>query len=73
MTYVSSHLQFPVQTRQRRLPSLLEEGSKALEWAAKRRVYYRTCRQLHGYSQRSLLDIGADRGVEEFARRAAGL
>ena len=39
----------------------------------RRWIYRDTISKLHGYSHRDLLDIGADRGVEEFARRAAGL
>jgi hypothetical protein len=36
-------------------------------------VYQTTLAKLEGYSERTLRDIGADNGIEEFARRAAGL
>ena len=40
----------------------------------KRRVYRQTLRELQTYSRRNLLDMGIDPdGIEELARRAAGL
>jgi uncharacterized protein YjiS (DUF1127 family) len=39
----------------------------------RRRIYQQTLRQLEGYSERNLEDMGVtDAGVEAFARRAAG-
>jgi len=39
----------------------------------RRWIYQRTLAALEHYSARTLEDIGANRGREEFARRAAGL
>jgi len=36
-------------------------------------VYHRTLTQLDSYTERQLQDIGADQGIKEFSRRAAGL
>ena len=47
-------------------------GSVA-EFVRRRWIYQQTISELQGYSRHSLLDIGAERGIEEFARRAARL
>ena len=40
----------------------------------KRRVYKQTLQELQSYSRRNLLDMGIDPdGIEDLARRAAGL
>lgn len=39
----------------------------------RRWIYRRTLAELRDYPERNLKDLGADRGIEEFARRAAGL
>jgi len=52
---------------------LLSLGGAAGESLRKRWIYHRTLSELEGYSERTLLDFGATRGIDEFARRAAGL
>jgi hypothetical protein len=43
------------------------------DFLRRRRVYRQTLAEVGQYSERGLLDIGADHGIEEFARRAARL
>lgn len=52
--------------------SVVSLGGSLAESLRKQWIYHRTLSQLEGYSERNLLDLGAARGVEDFARRAAG-
>ena len=52
------------------LATLTEAAAAPLR---RRWVYQTTLLHLQDYSERSLQDIGAEHGAEEFARRAAGL
>ncbi len=47
-------------------------GSSIAEALHRRWIYQRTRAELQGYSEHTLRDLGADRGIDEFARRAAG-
>ena len=75
MAYVSSDLPFPAQpTLLHNAPTAFASVSGAIPSALRRRwIYHRTLSQLERYSERDLRDFGANHGIEEFARRAAGL
>jgi hypothetical protein len=66
---------FPVrQAAGRNIAALVLSFVQAVTGVIRRRwIYHRTLAELENYSERSLHDIGADRGIEEFARRAARL
>jgi uncharacterized protein YjiS (DUF1127 family) len=53
--------------------SVAETGKSIAVLLRKWWIYHRTRAELRGYSERNLRDIGAERGTNEFARRAAGL
>ena len=53
--------------------SLATLGAALAAPLRRRWIYRRTLSELEGYSERALLDIGAAHGIDEFARRAAGL
>ncbi len=75
MAYASSDLRLPADGVL--LPStpgaLASFGGSIATFIRRRRIYHRTLAELQGYTERSLHDIGADQGIEEFARRAARL
>lgn len=55
------------------LASLVSLSAALVAPLRRRWIYRRTLSELEGYSERALLDIGAAHGIDEFARRAAGL
>ena len=76
MAYVGSTLRLPAATPLPRFAgtNLFASIFLAVAIPLRRRwIYHRTLAELQDYSERNLRDLGADRGVEEFARRAAGL
>jgi hypothetical protein len=75
MAYASSELALPsIATPQGNIgKSFASIGGALVEPLRKLWIYHRTLSQLEGYSERVLLDIGAEHGIEEFARRAARL
>ena len=48
-------------------------AGRAAKFLRSRWIYISTVSKLEGYSERNLQDMGAAYGIEEFARRAAGL
>jgi uncharacterized protein YjiS (DUF1127 family) len=75
MAYAGSILRLPAATPLPHFARTSFASVFAIAAAELRRrwVYHRTLAELREYSERSLRDLGADRGIEEFARRAAGL
>ena len=75
MAYVSSDLPLRAETNLLRGAStaLASLGGAIVTSLRQRWVYQRTLFELQGYSDHNLRDLGAGQGVEEFARRAAGL
>ena len=75
MAYVGSELALPsLEIRRASIRTvLLSLSGAAAESLRKHWIYHRTLSELEGYGKRNLLDLGAADGVEEFARRAAGL
>jgi hypothetical protein len=75
MTDLSVSIALPIpRARQRTIGTIIASIAGATaESIRKRWVYHRTLSEIEGYSARSLQDIGAHRGIHEFARRAARL
>ena len=75
MTDLSISIAFPTsRVRQRTIGAVVASIiAAAAESIRKRWVYHRTLSELERYSAHSLQDIGAHRGIHEFARRAARL
>jgi hypothetical protein len=75
MAYVGSELALPsLETPRGNIRAILSSVGAAPAAALRKLwIYHRTLADLDGYSERNLLDLGAAQGVEEFARRAAGL
>ncbi len=74
MSATASVLRIPVQDRSApELPSLAALAGSVANFFRARWVYHSTVARLENSSERVLQDIGAAHGVEEFARRAAGL
>jgi hypothetical protein len=74
MSATASVLRIPVQDRSAlKLPSFAAVAGSVANFFRARWVYHSTFARLEGCSERVLQDIGAVHGVEEFARRAAGL
>lgn len=71
----ASVLQFPLESRAptRILPGPAAAFARGVRFVQARWVYHTTLSRLDGYSERLLDDIGAEYGIEEFARRAARL
>lgn len=75
MTYVASSARIPSETRwlSGAFAAVEAIGEAVATTVRKRWIYHRTLSQLESCSARSLQDLGVDKGVKEFARRAAGL
>jgi len=74
MAYAGSELALPsLETPRASIHAILVSlGESAMVSLRKQWIYHRTLSELEGYTERSLQDVGAAHGVEEFARRAAG-
>ena len=75
MAYAGSELALPsIATSRANIGGTIGSfGPRVVGRLQKYWLFRRTLADLEGYSERALLDIGAEHGVEEFARRAAGL
>jgi hypothetical protein len=75
MSATTASLPFPVSdtSSTRQVPSAAGLIGGVARYFRSRWIYQRTLTELEFYSERNLRDIGADQGIEEFARRAAGL
>jgi uncharacterized protein YjiS (DUF1127 family) len=75
MAYVSSDLRLPAEAKLlHKVSAAFASFGGSIAISLRRRwIYHRTLAELQGYSDRNLRDLGANHGIEEFARRCAGV
>ena len=75
MSATTSVLRVPLEVRSEAntTPFTASLAESVAKFFRSRWIYISTVSKLEGYSERNLRDMGVERGIEEFARRAAGL
>jgi hypothetical protein len=73
MSSTATLLQTPVEGAAEILPSARGLGARARRYLQARWTYHQTIAELQVCSERTLRDMGVTHGIDEFARRAAGL
>ncbi len=75
MAATASALRVPLQDHSavNTMPSPASLAGSIAKFFRSRWIYISTVSKLENYSERNLRDMGVTHGIEEFARRAAGL